>query len=392
MLVCICHFVLIREDEKQLFGKGAVAVLDLLATKVQVVVAEQIVNNNIRLLAKGSADYAGYVAGEFLEPENLYSAISDAVLSVIEVYGKKIDSIVVGVPSEFCNYALRNLKADYSNKVVIKQRHIDELFQSVKDDEIDCDYTVISKSPIYYILDDGVQTLDPIKEYSKNLGAKASCILAKNSFIDTISEIIEGCGIKECKFVPVALAVNGVLLPEEVKHSGAIVIDFDYVSTSVTSFMGEGVVDLKTFPVGEGHVLSDLVEVMNISYFIAEALKKEIILTLQPNPMDVYEIRDATNNVTKISANIASEVVLARLDSIADIINNILINFQYRHDMSKPIYITGSGIIDMKGARNYLSNKLNRRCIVLSPSQIEYNKARYAHMIALVQFALHSNI
>jgi len=100
-----------------LFGKGAVAVLDLLATKVQVVVAEQIVNNNIRLLAKGSADYAGYVAGEFLEPENLYSAISDAVLSVIEVYGKKIDSIVVGVPSEFCNYALRNLKADYSNKV-----------------------------------------------------------------------------------------------------------------------------------------------------------------------------------------------------------------------------------------------------------------------------------
>ncbi len=376
----------------KLFSKDVVAILDLQATKVEVIVAQKIVNDNIKILARGDADYSGYVAGEFLDSDELYTVISSAICMAQDVYGRKIEHLVVGVPSEFCNYALRNLKADYSSKVVIKKRHVDELFQTVHDDEIDCDYTVISKSPIYYILDDGVQTLDPIKEYSKNLGAKASCILAKNDFIEVMTDITNQCGIKDCRFVPVALAVDSMLLPEEVRHTGTIVIDFDYVSTSITSFMGEGIVDMKTFPIGEGHILSDLVEVMNIGYFTAEAVKKDIILTLQPNPMDVYEVSDGSGNTTKVSASIAGETVLARLDSIADIINNILINFQFRQDLTRPVYITGTGITGLKGVRNYLSNRLNRKCYILAPEQVEYNNAKYAHRVSLIQFALADNI
>jgi cell division protein FtsA len=366
--------------------------MDLQATKIQVVVAEKIVNDNIRILADATVDYAGYVAGEFLDEGGLGDAISSVFNMAQDIYGRKIDSVVVGVPSEFCNYALRNLKADYSNKVVIKKRHIDELFATVKDDEIADDYTVISKSPILYILDDGVQTLYPESEYTKMLGSKASCILVKNSFINIISDILETQGVKDCTFVPVALAVDSMLLDEDVRQSGVVVVDFDYVSTSVTSFMGEGIVDLKTFPIGEGHVLADLVEVMKIGYFVAEELKKQLILTLQPNPMDVYEVVDESKTTTKLSASIANEIVLARIDDIADIINNILINFQYRQDLTRPIYITGSGLTGIKGIKNYLSKKLNRKCYLLSPKQVMYAKPKYSHLIGLIKFAITSNI
>ena len=375
-----------------MFGREVVTILDLQATKIEIVVAEKSVNDNVNILADVSNDYAGFVAGEFLDEGGLVESIDKAFNKAQEIYGRKIDSIVVGVPSEFCNYALKNLKADYSNKVVIKKRHIDELFATLKDDEIDEDYTVISKSPIYYVLDDGVQTLYPEAEYTKMLGAKASCILVKNSFINLISEALDAHGVKDCSFVPVALAVDGMLLDEDVKQAGVVVVDFDYVSTSVTSFMGEGIVDLKTFPIGEGHILADLVEVMKIGYYVAEELKKQIILTLQPNPMDVYEVVDESKTITKLSASITNEIVLARLDSIADIINNILINFQYRQDLTKPIYITGAGITGLKGIKNYLSKRLNRKCYILSPKQVEYSKPKYSHLIGLIKFALATNI
>ncbi len=369
-----------------------IAVLDLQATKVEVVVAEKIVGDNIRVLARGICDYAGYVAGEFLEPDAINDAIGAALSQAIDIYGKKVDHMVIGVPAEFCNYALRNLKADYSNKITLKQKHLDELFTTIRDDEIADGYTVISKSPIYYVLDDGVQTLDPLSEFSKNLGAKASCILVDNNFVANLGSAMDSAGIKDYSFVPIVLAVDSILIPEEVKQAGTVVIDFDYVSTSVSSYMGEGIVDLKTFPIGEGHILSDLVEVMKIDYFVAEELKRQIILTLQPNPMDVYEVADTSQSTTKLSASIANEVVTARLDSIVDIISNILVNFQYRQDIAKPIYITGSGITGIKGVRNYLSRRLNRKIYILSPTQVEYAKAKYAHLIGLIQFAYASNI
>ncbi len=368
-----------------MFGKKFVTVLDFKATKIEVTVAERGVNNSVRIIASAASDYAGYINGEFLEEDNLTVAIASAIEDVQKLVGSKIDNVHIGVPAEFCSYVIKNLKANYSSAQVIKQRHIDRLFFDINDDDIDSEFSIISKSPIYYVLDDGVQTNDPLDNLSKNLAVKASFVLVRNTFIDSISNALTSCGIKDYSFVPVVLAIDECLLDEESRQSGAIVIDFGYVSTCVSSIIGDGIVDMKTFAVGQGHILADLSEVLKINFFQVEELIKQIILTLQANPMDQYDVSvDGESN--KISAAYVNEIVLARLDSIVDIISKILLNFQYKIDPNRPIYITGDGIANLKGVKNYFTNKLRRKCYILTPSQVEYSKPKYSSKIGLIEF------
>lgn len=374
-----------------MFGKDFVAILTFLATKIEVIVAKKIVNNNVKIIASATSDYAGFIDGEFLDVDNLFPAIKSAIDNIENKIGKKIDGLDIGVPAEFCNYALKNLKAEYNNKIEIRQKHIDEVFLSVNDNSVDDNFTIISKSPIYYVLDDGVQTNDPEYCISKNLGVKASFILAKNTFINTISKLIESCGIKNYEFIPEQLAIDTILLPDSVRQTGAIVINFDYVSTCVTSVLGDGIVDMKTFGVGEGHILADLNEILKLNYYESLELKKQLILTLQPNSLDYYEITDSDGKVLKTSAKSANDVVLARLDDIVEIINKILLNFKFQQDQSYPIYLTGIGLCDITGIKNYLSRKFNRKCYILSPKQIGFNSAKNSLKIGLINFVYASN-
>ena len=360
--------------------------LNFQATSIELIVASKIVNDNIKIIASATSDYAGYIDGKFLDEDGLENSIITAKEKLESNLGKKIKSIYVGVPAEFCNYALKNLKASYPNKIVIKKKNIQDLFESIDDNEVAEDYTVISKSPIYYVLD-SVQTMDPEFAYSKNLGVKASLILAKKSFITTISDILDRAGVKSFEYVPVMLAIGITLLPESVRQIGAIIINFDYVSTSIFSIMGDGIVDLKTFAVGDGHITADLCEVMKLNYFNIQKLKKQIILTLQSNPMDNYEIKDDSNNIVKVNASLANEVVKARLDSIAETLDKLLINFQYKQE-DGPIYITGTGITYLKGVENYMTNVLHRECEILSPMQVEFNSPKYAEIIGLLKFVI----
>jgi len=375
-----------------LFGKDVITVLDFLATKVEITVAEKAVNNNVNIITSQTGDYAGFIDGEFLEPDNLVETITNTMELIKKVYPKRIDRMFVGIPAEFLNYAIKNLKADYATKVVIKKRHIDELFETIGDTDLDDNLTVVSKSPIYYVLDDGVQTNDPEFSFSKNLAVKSSFLLAKTTFLEFIETILSQCGIKETIFVPVPLAIDTMLLPNEVKQNGAIVIDFGYVSTTITSIVGEGIVDMKTFGIGDGHVSADLAEILKLSYLEVEKLKKEVILTLEANPMDNYEIIDENNETKRINAGTTNEIIIARLESFADLINKILLGFQYKQDITKPIYITGSGLVYINGVRNILTRLLGKKCLIIAPKQVEFSKPKFASRLGLINFIFNNII
>ena len=108
--------------------------------------------------------------------------------------------------------------------------------------------------------------------------------------------------------------------------------------------------------------------------------------------MDSYEIIDSNNNPKRINAGTTNDIVIARLETIAEVINKLLLNFQYKQDVNKPIYLTGTGITYIDGARNVLSRVLGRKCQILAPKQIEYAKPKFASKLGLINFVFRNII
>ena len=60
-------------------SKNYVSVLDIGSSKLTVMIGEKGVNNTFNVRGAGEVNYAGFYEGVFLEPENLQSAIKEAI-------------------------------------------------------------------------------------------------------------------------------------------------------------------------------------------------------------------------------------------------------------------------------------------------------------------------
>ena len=72
---------------------------------------------------------------------------------------------------------------------------------------------------------------------------------------------------------------------------------------------GNGLRGLVAFSIGGGHVSADLAECLNLTFEQGEALKREIVLSINTKRKDeCYEV-DVKDKILPVSINFANEIV-----------------------------------------------------------------------------------
>ena len=104
-------------------AKNEIAVLDFGSSKISVYVAEKNVNDFFVIKSIGTCEYAGFMDGEFIEPENLENAIKCAINDAELSLPKKIKKLNIGVPTQFCICETREIGINFNTRVKIKQSH-----------------------------------------------------------------------------------------------------------------------------------------------------------------------------------------------------------------------------------------------------------------------------
>ena len=161
-----------------LMAKLDVAVLDFGSSKLTLLIGHRVVNNNFSITASSDIDYAGFMDGEFLEPDQLYDDIKQTIDNVKETLGKPITKLYVGVPGEFCKVENCVLTKNFSSRVRLDDKKIDLLFLNADENVYSETHSVINVSPLYYQLDDSNITNSPHDCYCKSISTNACFILA----------------------------------------------------------------------------------------------------------------------------------------------------------------------------------------------------------------------
>lgn len=357
-----------------------VAVLDFASSKLTMLVGHKGVNNSFKIVASSECEYAGFMSGEFLAPNELGANIKSLYADLCKKYGKKIKKLYLGVPAEFCYNLEKDLTLNLNKRTKITQNHILKLFCGC-DNVVSSSHMVINKSPMYYLLD-GARTNNPLDCYCTSLVAKTCFVLVENEFVYHISSIMQEIGIRDFEFLSDILAQGVFMLPEAERDNGALLVDCGYLTTCVAHFVGEGITDLKNFAMGGALITSDLSENMGLSFDVAEQVKRKLILSLKPTGLDCYEAYDG-NELVKINAKDANNIALARLDLIAENIEKCIETFNTKPNEYAPIYLTGGGISYLKGIKHFLRGALNRDVIILEPC-LQYKAPDLSSVISLL--------
>lgn len=368
--------------------KKYVAIMDITSSKISVFVGSLGINNTFFITGRGESEYAGFLDGEFLEPEKLELVMGMAISNAEATSGQTINLLYIGVPSDFSFIRCFEKEVNYNKKKTIKQRDLDNLNLNISENNIMKDKTIISSSPIWYALDDNRRIFNlPYKVKSSKLKAKLSLIYVEDKFIKTINAMLSRLNIKSVEYISTSLAEAKYLLSKFDRDKKAIIIDSDYISTSVIEVWGNGLMALNAFSIGGGHITADLSESFNLDFSSAEKLKNNVILSISSKRTDHYEIftQDKTLSVPINSAN---EIILSRIKMIGTLIKKCLQENIEENSEISAVYLTGSGLSYINGAREYLGKYIGMNINLLLPSMPSMAKPHFSSSLSVLYIAL----
>ena len=365
-------------------GKNVTSILDFGSSMITLLVGVEDVNNSFRLLSSIECDYEGFAKGEFVDPNNLQIVIADVLKKAERELQFKVDNLFVGVPAEFCFVYDAMLTKTFAKKTKITSKIVDALFLEDKEENPYQTHTVINKSPLFYIVNDENKTNDPVGLVATKLQARTSYVLVENRFKLMVSGILKSLGVKEFDFLSSTLAEGLHLIDDHKRNEGAILVDCGYTTTSVSLVLGAGLKELKSFSLGGGHITADLAKNLSLDFEIAEELKKDAILTLNPSGTDFY----TAENGSKFAIKAVNEIILTRVDRIRELILKCIDSFEMELPKYIPIYITGGGLNYFEGISDYFRRNIDRPVEKVAPKAMLYKKPDLSSPISVLNMAI----
>jgi cell division protein FtsA len=296
-----------------------------------------------------------------------------------------VDKLYVGVPADFSFCKTVTLTQTFGQRIKVSELDVSAIYQKANQMENNESYVLISCSAINFALDDGRVVLNPVGQKTTKLTAVVSLIYAEKSFIEKINGILKEIGIQSVEYLSTPLCQGLYLLPQERRMESVVLIDCGYIETSVSIVKGDGLVSLKSFAVGGGHVSADLMECLHITFDEAESLRKQLVLSVMATDNDDYEM-NRDGRVVPVSMKQANEIASDRITMIGKLIKKCLSQEELASHM--PFYLTGGGISYIKGAKDILSDSLNEGITILYPKDVNLSKPHYSSLLGLLNKAL----
>lgn len=362
-----------------------VTVIDIGSKNISVLIGSRGANDSFAVSGFGEQDYAGYYEGEFLEEDKLLDTLRKAINDAQSSANLIIDKVYVGVPANFCQCKTKTIVQSFGQRIKLNQNDLKTIYQNAEGSNDD-NLVLLSCSPIMFVLDDGRKVFDACGQKTTKISATLSFMYAEKQFIEKINGMLKQLGISSVEYLSSTLSESMYLLPKERREERAIIIDCGYIETSVAIVKGDGLLDLKSFAVGGGHISADLSQCLHISFNEAEQLRKQLILSVVPSDGDDYEIQRNGANLP-ISMKKANEITCARLEMMAGLIKKCICS-DGQDLPSVPYYITGGGVAYTKGAKDILSSYLGVNLTLVYPKDMQLCKPHYSSLLGLMDKAL----
>ena len=366
-----------------------IAVMDFGSSHITVLIGERGVNGTFDVRGYAEMPYAGYLNGEILEPEKLSEVLCLAIKTAQNNARVKISHLYVGVPGEFSVNEVKSVSKDYGKQKKITSREVDELFLMADDFASSPTHIVINRSPVCFELDNGDRVIDPKGESTTILSATLSFMLAERTFVGAILQALEPLNLPYVDFLSEPLAECMYLISPEERDNSAILVDCGYLSTSVSIVVGDGIVCMRSFSLGGGHIVADICEMLNVPFGVAQEIKQRALLAGKPS--ETEEIVINADKKYAVSALGVYEIVDRKIRQIAKMIVKSLNSSTYEKPEKIRINLTGGGISYIKGARERLFELLGKDVTIREPKIPLMNEPNKSAVLGLLDLALRQN-
>ncbi len=364
-----------------------VATLNIGSADLTLSVAERSVNGAFYFRAIETVKYYSYFDGEFYDIKELEKKIVKLFSDLIEKSDvSKITTLFVGVPGEFSKVLSKNYKITFGKVKKIHEQDVQYLYETAYQD-YDSEYKLVNRSASYFIVDN-YKTHEPIGKKATSLSARIFYGFVINHFVEVINSILQKVGVLNVLYVLQDYADARYLFSIDERDACKLLINVGYSTSSLSIICGDGLLHSKAFASGGGMISAYLSDGLNCEFGVAELLKSKLNLGLKDVDGAEYVISHKDFGDFTFSRNECNRIAKSVLEEISENCDKAVSLCTLKVPSDIDVAFTGEGVCSVRGAVEYISNRLGVFPNVVSPKVPHYNKPNFTSRLALIDTAL----
>lgn len=361
-----------------------IAVLDLGTTGVRVLVAKITESGATHIIAKASVACRGVRKFRVENSTEVTEAIRKVIRRIREQTDIIVKSVYVGLFGSYVGYIKNTASVDIDGEdSTVTGLHIATLLDKVESVELYENEFLVGAVPMRYMIDNNVPTASPLGMQARSLRVDAQVLTADLDFVNELSECIKSAGLEIDGFIPLSVAMRGLLPEGGESDQSTLLIDVGGTETEFCVYFKKTVYFASAIPVGGDNITNDVAQVLNIRREEADGLKRDYPIAdadLVTNNVDVAIFSLSSNQQELIKVHDIVEIMQARIEDILTIIRDKLDSEDIQTNLIDRVIFAGDGIMGFSG----LSEVCRR---VLGTTQINVDFSRYTGMKAIYTYA-----
>ncbi|MDO4853208.1 MAG: cell division FtsA domain-containing protein [Clostridia bacterium] len=367
------------------------AVLDIGSSKVVCLVGNIAERDGIIVHGVGIAACEPYLNGEFTDKQGLHDAIIDVIQKAEQESHTRIREIVLTVPTGFLELELSDVTMSFGDRArVVENDDVDQLiaksFKKVSKPE-DC--ILIHSTPVFFLVD-GISSAEiPVGIETEEISALIAHIFVKKVFLDTIQDMLEDIGVEISMCISSMLGEALMLIPDQERVRPAVLIDVGYRQTDICVMEGSALTALSSIPMGGYQFASDLAFGLEVTQESAEQAKRRFVFSLDYG--DKTEILRTETESKRVANSTIAYVIEARANELAELIRDQLEQMNVNIEAKPVVYLSGGGLLMMRGSLEFLKKKLNLAIKRDMPWTPRLSSPNYCSSFGALYFVLRAN-
>ena len=364
--------------------------VDIGSSKVSTVIAKANRNGQMEFMGSGIAPCTGIKKGLIVDLEAVSKAIKASVSMAEKTANMRVGAVYLGLSGFHALLVPSHGKISFDgNMKEITAEDVGRVLKDAKDFEIPYDKQVVDVIPHQYIIDGYDEIVDPTGMMGAVVEVDADVVIGNAIATQSLLKSVERAGYQVSGIVIEAIATGEVILSEEEKELGVLLVDVGGGKTDYAFFKGGRIKHYDSIPIGGEHITNDMVIGLKISYNEADRLKKQFPLSQKSlinndQSITIYSIGESCQKIIKISDVV--EIIEARVDEIFTILNEKLIEAGIKEEVAAGVVLVGQGIYHVVGAKEVAQDKLELPTRFVNPKLPAGLKLSYVTSLGIIKY------
>ncbi|HEY5895515.1 MAG TPA: cell division protein FtsA [Chthoniobacterales bacterium] len=369
--------------------------LEIGTSKICVVVAEDQGDGTIKILGVGQVASRGVRKGEIVDFDTAQQCLHDALVDAEQKSDIEIESVFVGISgSHISSFNSRGVVTIPEEKGEIDEEDIEAAKASAKEVSIPAENAFVHQILQHYYVDGRDGVLNPVGIFGSKLEADYHVVHGIRNRIHNTLRCVKEIPLTVEDIVLNGLASAQIVLDQEQKNLGALVLDIGGGTTDYVMYHDGAVRNSGVLAVGGDHITNDISMLLKMPIARAERLKvtEGSVILGNSLPGETVALKDETGFAGReIEREKLNTIIHMRMRETFEILKRRLENDSAFGYLGTGLHITG-GCSLLKGIDNLAQEVFGMEVTLThAPAMAGITSAfenpQYSTAIGLVKYA-----